>query len=441
MNRILQPLKNKVTHSSWWNSSIAKKIIPRSEFAKNVGILSGGSTIAQGLNILTIPIFSRLYSPKDFGIMALFITISSIIGTISNARYDLTILLPKKDKFAINLTFLGIVVTITISILTLIIILPFKRTFASLFGEPAIENFLLLLPLDIFLFGVYNSISHWCNRKKLYTVMSIEAIIHVLIIVIFRGVLYFVFPNEVGLILSYLIGRLASFIIMLFIGFRTMDKNILSLSIIKKLAVKYKKFPTFSTLSAFTNTLSRNITSIMMPKVFSSKNLGYYSMSRTILGLPFSVIAVSISKIFSQEASVEKIKTGKSIHTFDKTLKRLIIISIPLFLFIFIFVKPVITIFLGDEWIKTGEYIQFLVPLFAIQFISSALCGIMPIYQKMKQAWVRDILFLIASIIPILLAHFLSLQIETFFVLYVTSSSVAYFFSLLYYRKVTYNKT
>jgi len=44
------------------------------------------------------------------------------------------------------------------SMLTLIILLPLRKTFASLLGEPAIENFLFLLPLDIFLFGVYNSI-------------------------------------------------------------------------------------------------------------------------------------------------------------------------------------------------------------------------------------------------------------------------------------------
>jgi O-antigen/teichoic acid export membrane protein len=425
----------------WWNSSLAKKIIPRSEFAKNVGLLSGGSAIAQGLNILTIPLFSRLYTPKDFGIMALFITISTLIGTISNGRYELTILLPKKDKSAINLTFLGILIAISISILTLIILLPFRGTFASLLGETSIKNLLLLLPLDIFLYGTYNSISHWCNRKKLYKIMSIEAIIHVLTITIFRGALYFILPNGTGLILSYLAGRIASFIIMIIIGFRTIDMTFFDTSVIKALAIKYKKFPTFSTLSAFTNTLSRNITSITMPSVFSSQNLGYYSMSQSILGLPSSLIATSISKIFSQEASVEKIKTGKSERTFKKTLKRLIIISIPLFLSIIVFIRPVIGLFLGDQWTETGKYIQLLVPLFAVQFVSSALSGVMPIFQKMKQAWIRDILLLVAAVSPILLAYFFSLRIETFLILHTTFSALAYFFSLLYYRKVAYNKT
>lgn len=38
-----------------------------------------------------------MYTPEDFGIFALFTTITIIISSISTGRYELAIMLPKKN--------------------------------------------------------------------------------------------------------------------------------------------------------------------------------------------------------------------------------------------------------------------------------------------------------------------------------------------------------
>ena len=75
----------------------------KSEFNRNVLTLMTGTTIAQAIPIAITPILTRIYTPEDFGVFALFIGIASIFGTIVNGRYELAIMLPRKGEDAINI--------------------------------------------------------------------------------------------------------------------------------------------------------------------------------------------------------------------------------------------------------------------------------------------------------------------------------------------------
>ena len=69
----------------------------KSEFNFNVFTLMVGSTLAQAIPIAITPILTRLYTPEDFGVLALFIAITSILGSVVNGRYEQAIILPKKE--------------------------------------------------------------------------------------------------------------------------------------------------------------------------------------------------------------------------------------------------------------------------------------------------------------------------------------------------------
>ena len=55
----------------------------KKSFAFDVLTLAGGTTFAQILMILSAPVLTRLYGPDDFGIWALYISITSIISVIA----------------------------------------------------------------------------------------------------------------------------------------------------------------------------------------------------------------------------------------------------------------------------------------------------------------------------------------------------------------------
>ena len=108
------------------------KLKPKSEFSKNVLTLMTGTTIAQAIPIAISPILTRIYTPEDFGVLALFVAITTIFGTIANGRYELAIMLPKKDEDAINIFALGFIITCFISLILLILVLIFMRNWLIL---------------------------------------------------------------------------------------------------------------------------------------------------------------------------------------------------------------------------------------------------------------------------------------------------------------------
>ena len=75
----------------------------RNTFAKDTAILTFGTLVTQLLGIATIPIMSRLYSPADFGKLAIFAAVVLIVATVITLRYEMKILLPKVESQANDL--------------------------------------------------------------------------------------------------------------------------------------------------------------------------------------------------------------------------------------------------------------------------------------------------------------------------------------------------
>jgi len=110
-------------------------IKPKAEFTRNVLTLMTGTTIAQAIPIAISPILTRIYTPEDFGILALFMAVSSIFGSIANGRYELAIMLPKKDEDAINIFALGFIINSVLSFLLLLTVLIFHDYLVELLNN------------------------------------------------------------------------------------------------------------------------------------------------------------------------------------------------------------------------------------------------------------------------------------------------------------------
>ena len=142
------------------------KLKPKSEFNKNVITLMTGTTIAQAIPIAISPILTRLYTPQDFGVFAFFLAITAIFGSIANARYELAIMLPKKDEDAINIFALGFIISTIISFLILVLVVLFNEYFVKLLGKKEIGIWFYFLPITVFLSGLWNNLNYFNNRKK-----------------------------------------------------------------------------------------------------------------------------------------------------------------------------------------------------------------------------------------------------------------------------------
>ena len=67
-----------------------------------MAVLASGSAIAKLIGVLSLPVLTRLYTPSECGIMAVFLAFVQIVTPILTLRYGLVIPLARRDATAIN---------------------------------------------------------------------------------------------------------------------------------------------------------------------------------------------------------------------------------------------------------------------------------------------------------------------------------------------------
>ena len=296
-----------------------------------------GTTVAQAIPIAASPILTRIYSPEDFGVFTIFIAVSSIFGSIANGRYELAIMLPKKDDDAINIFALGFIITVFLSSVLFILVFSFNNFFVELLKNKDIDNWLYFVPVTVFFTGLFNLLNYYSVRKKYYKSFAKSTILRSVAMVTVQLLVGYLYRGVSGLISGQLFSQ--------FVVDLNLLKNILKdkilLSKISKvkilaLAKRYKDFPKFSMWAILVNSLYQNITNILISTLYNTITLGFYSLAQRVLGIPFSLIGGSVGQVYFQEASKEVQLTGNARKSFNSTVKKLIFIGVPSFLILFL---------------------------------------------------------------------------------------------------------
>ena len=103
---------------------IKKRLLP-SEFTKNTMVLIAGTVVAQAIPLLLHPFLRRIYSAEDFGAMAVFLSLFSMITIVAAFRYESTIVLPKNDNEAANILGLTFLINLCFNSIILLVLLTF----------------------------------------------------------------------------------------------------------------------------------------------------------------------------------------------------------------------------------------------------------------------------------------------------------------------------
>jgi O-antigen/teichoic acid export membrane protein len=418
-----------------------KKFLVKSEFAGNVLTLMTGTTIAQAIPIAISPILTRIYTPDDFGVLALFISIATIFGTISNGRYELAIILPEKDEDAINIVALGTIITTSLSLFLFLIIVIFHDYFVYLLKSPDISVWLYFVPLTILFIGIYNVLNYYNTRLKNFNIIAKAGVYKSSGMVLVQLVIGFLKAGAAGLIIGQMMSYLSGNIRM----FReTIKDKILLQKISKKKIIansqRYIDFPKYSLPGGFANILSQHLLNIFTSILFSVSSLGFYSLANRMLGMPTALIGNSFSQVYFQQATKEKHLTGKATKTFNSTVNKLFIIALPIFSILFFIVEDLFAIVFGEEWIIAGTYAKILLPLFFVRMVVSPVTVTNSIFEKQKISllWQAGMLFIIIGIL--ISTKYLELEIETFLVLISAILSCYYLFFYFILRRVSQDK-
>lgn len=389
----------------------------KSGFNYNVVTLLKGTVVAQALPILVSPILSRLYTPDDFGVLSLFVSMCLILGPIANARYDFALLLPEKEDEVKNLFCLTQVINILIFVCLFIVAILWSEDIALFLDNRGLKKWIIAVPFVVFFIGIFNSLNLWNTRNRKFSNISSTNVFKSITLVCIQLVFAFLSKGPIGLISGYLSSNVLG---SLFFVKKSNIKSYLtkgddiSFKQIKEIAKKYSNFPKFSMPAILSFTLSQHFLNILISAFYNVTTLGYYSFLTKILGLPFGLIGNSISQVFMEESKREISQTGSSIITFKNTLKKLVIIGLPLFSILFFIVEDLFSFVFGSNWAIAGHYAKFIMPLFFFRFVISTLSTTTIVFDKEKISLVFQTFILAINFTLIYLSKVYNIEFSMF---------------------------
>ena len=385
------------------------KKIRASEFYKNIFTLVSGTAIAQAIPILISPILTRLYSPSDFGLIALYLAIVNIFVIIATGRYNLAIMLPEDEKEASDLKYLSIYINLVVSIILLFVVLIFNDQVTRILDNEDISVWLYFIPLSVFFRALFQIYEYYENRKKHYSSISFANVSQSLGTSLTRAGMGFMHLGSFGMIVSSILGSLTG---SLHIRYLSSKKDIVkykrpSLNSLKTVASRFKKFPLFTMPSNGLNTLSVQIPVILLTRFFNAGIVGFYSFSHRMLSMPMFVIGRSFAQVYFQKASTLRNKKKELADFTFSVYKKLLIIGIIPMSIIGVWGDYIFSFVFGKEWVIAGVYSQFLSIWFLFNFISSPLSQIFSVLEKQQKSLIVNIILLIFRAAPLIIGGLL----------------------------------
>lgn len=365
---------------------LTDKLFPKSDFTKNVSVLVTGTALSQAIPFLMLPILQRwFYTPHDFGIFSLYISISAPFIAIASLKYEYAIVLSRNNKDAINVFFLSFMIVIAISFLLIIATLLCQFGLFSFTDNKAIIPYLWTLPVIVFFAGMYEVFNYWNTREKKYNKIATSKVyqsISAESVKLAGGVLK---AGDFWLIIGRIIGQIVSVIYLGFIFLKKFKDELKYINVtdIKKQARHYIHFPLFTMPTVFVSTFSGALFSMMIIKYYGTELLGIVSASTQYVAVPFGIISGSFANVFYQKISTIDSKE-QMLKLYKSLAFRLMLVSI-LFIIIVYFIPGKFIVFvLGEKWSALVVYLKIFIISLSFSFVSSSLSFIYTRLMKQR---------------------------------------------------------
>lgn len=353
---------------------------------KNNILLSGSSFISLIINLISIPIISRIYTPENIGLFASLQIISMILFPLLGMRME--IIFGQKIKISEIKTLFG-----TVSIIGFLIgfllfsILFFWSSFLN--QEIILRYFILIVSLSFFLvyfeFGI-----GILNRLRLYKHIAIFSAINIFFQRVLQIVLGIIFEDKVlAIFLSYCLSNFVLIFSMFFIVNK--KTNILSnIDFNFDILKKYYNHIIYRVIYTLGNLLKDRLLILIIISFYSTGMAGLYTQSLSLLLIPVVIFSKPLKTIITREFIDRKQDT---INMIIIIYNFLIFSLVPFYTFFFFHSHEIFPIVLGQNWTELSSIFNIMLFPMLILIFSSSLDRMYDVLNIQKWALFFEIFF------------------------------------------------
>ena len=418
--------------------ALLRRILTRGSSAHGIMALFSGSVAAQIVPFAAAPLLTRLYAPHEFGVLALFLAIATLIGVISTARYEMAVMLPESDDDALMVVCLAFLVCGAVTLVTAVVVVPFSASIATTIGSPRLASWIPFIPIFVLSAGIQQTLSYWNARCRAFgrvaggnlTQAGVDT--GVTLGAGFAGL------GVGGLIAGATLGRILAAVFLaggLRGKIRHLPKHV-SLAEMHRQARRYSDMPRVNTLHAFADMAQRSVLHLGISSMFGATALGLYSYTVRNVRAPLNLITGSIAQVFFQSAS----KRWSNGETLGPLVRQTMAASAPLALGAMVALLcagPEIFAFVfGSDWRIAGEYARRLAPMLFLSFFGAPVSSLPIVVNKQRPALAFSIYGHAAALVLFFLSRHAFDDMESAISVYSATMTLYLALLLLWYTRI-----
>lgn len=365
------------------------RLLPAGSFARDVGVLTGGTVGARAILALSLPVLTRLYSPADFEMLALYMATLSLVTVIASLRLNMAITLPIDDAEAANLLAISLLAAAAFGVILAVPVIAAPGATAGLLEQARFLPFLWMIPTGIALAAGYQALQYWASRKCRFALVA-----HTRVARAIGGA-----GTQLGLGAAGVapFGLLLGHMVYSGLGIVGLARDLLhhdraALAAISPAAMirvlsAYRRFPIYSVPEALANSAGMQVPVILIAAAAAGPEAGYLALAMQVMAMPMALVGQSVAQVFISEAP-ERLRAG-TLPAFTRrtslTLFKLgTAVLVPVGLLSPLVFPPVF----GAEWGRAGEIVLWMTPWYVLQFTASPVSTVLHVTGHLRRAMV-----------------------------------------------------
>lgn len=329
---------------------------------KQIFTLSGLTAIGQFIQLVTLPLITRFYSPSSFGEFTLYSSAIWIVVVVVTMQLEHLIINEPKNRRVIYIY--------SMSKWLVYLFLPFIYIAYLIANEFFLVidkvNFSIAV-VTIILIASNQSYRYMCIRYSLFSVYGKSVLINSALIAILPLLFRIILSNKlIGELSCLLLSQLTAFLMAnVYLRIAT-GKQIgrlkfrIFMKLLPKLFYRYAKSSLQLTVAHLIKTSYVRMPVFIVSSTANSNSLGNYSLVERIINAPIILLANAYSDVLRSKVA-NNIRSNE--YIFNVLFKSTIFISmaiLPFYVIAWLLLPEVIPIIFGDNWADSAVYGQIL---------------------------------------------------------------------------------
>ena len=403
--------------------------LPPGGFTRGVAVLAGGMALAQAVALCASPILTRLYTPTALGVLSTCISIVSVAASAAALCYDVAIPVPREDSAAANLVALALVTVSVVSLLAGIALWALGNLVVLPASLSAIRPYLWAVPLTLLLVGYGQVFQEWTVRTRAFGRLARSKLGQNSGQVLAQSAMGLLRLGPLGLLLGDMFGRFCALTTLAAPAWRQDAPKLrhVSLQGMREVALRYRRFPLFSSAGNLLNSLGMEMPILLMASLYGAQMVGWLALGQRVLVVPLGLVVSSLSQVFVGEAArLANTQPEQLPQLLGKMAKGMLLLALPYVSILALLAPGLFPVVFGASWYEAGVCVRILAPMYLLHSIANPTGGTLDIVQRQDLHLLREVSRVVLMSGAVILARSLSLSPRAAVGLYSAAGTIIY---------------